>query len=105
MAHVPLFLENHLIFFHEVFAITLMVNTKKKFTSFLVLQRGIFGPTLVCVSLFFRTVQYFLMKFCTDGLSITLTVTTSKKFFPLPSSAMDCFGVFFVAFLVYVPMS
>ena len=53
---------------------------------------------------FLKTVQYFLMKFCTDNFSITLTVTTLNKYFlgRFFLSVGGHFGVFWHLFGIFL---
>ena len=53
---------------------------------------------------FLKTIQYFLMKFCTDNFSITLTVTTLNKYFlrHFFLSVGGHFGVFWNLFGIFL---
>ena len=88
-----LFLENRAIFSHEILYRCLWHYSDGQVTKIFYSYHlrlclgpffGIFKPiVLVNVPLFLITVQYFLMKFCTDIFSITRTVPKLKKFFTL----------------------
>ena len=75
----------------KIFIHIIYVSTGGQFVVFL-------EPLSWCMFLYFlRTVQYFLMKFCTDVLSITLPVTTLKLFYIISFSLLETICGYFGA--------
>ena len=74
--------QNHSIFFHKILysflSITLMVTTLKQCFPHLL------GTIFRYMYIFFLvSIQYFLMKFCTGALGMTLIITRTKIFLTL----------------------
>ena len=98
----------------DVCSTTLMVTTRKNFIHIIYFSPGgHFGVfmnqffSLRMILYFLRTVQYFLMSYFTDALSITLTVTTLKNkfshYFSFSARGhfelfLDPFGIFWGSF-------
>ena len=90
--HVTLFLENHSIFFHEILYSCSWYNIGGQYTQTMVPVSlgpffGYFGGLFWHMYLFFFiSVQYFVMKFCTGVLDITLIITNTFFDIMFPSS-------------------
>ena len=94
-------------FCKNVLGVTLMVTTHSKNHSMKLSAGGYFGLFLGsfwCMFLYFlRTVWYFLIKFCIDVCSTTLTVTTLKTFIHIIYFSWGSFwGIFGPIVLVHV---
>ena len=109
--NVPQFLENFLIFSHEILQKCSWYcyeshHTKRLFHGMFSStgsQCGVFFGLFWCILFcLLKSVQYFYEKFCTDILNITLTVAEWKKIYYIISSLWRFFCNLWAVFWVHL---